>query len=80
MSNKSHSYLSHLKLSLMLIVDQSSLIDIFSSSLPYPIVLMQAINSEMALFIYTVPGFGLCLHFKEKKKSCLFYIHSWPNA
>lgn len=61
----------------MLIVDQSSLIDIFSSSLPYPVVLMQAINSEMALLIYTVPVSSLSLHFKEeKKKSCFFYIHS----
>lgn len=65
----------------MLIVDQSSLIDIFSSSLPYPIVLMQAINSETALFIYTVPVFGLSLHFKKKKKvfSFIFILDLMPK-
>ena len=78
----------------MLIVDQSSLIDIFSSSLPYPVVLMQVINSEMALLIYTVPVSSLSLHFKEKKKKlsllypfltqclecCLPHYRYWMNV
>lgn len=65
----------------MLIVDQSSLIDIFSSSLPYPVVLMQAINSEMAWLIYTVPVSGLSLHCKEKKKvvSFIFILDPMPR-
>lgn len=75
LDNKYHSYLSHLMLGLMLTADQSSVIDKFSSSLPCPVVLMHAVNTEIALLIYTFPFFfGLSLHFKKKNIVSFIFI------
>lgn len=63
----------------MLIAYQSILIDMFSSSLPWLVILMQAIKSEITLFIYAFPFFVfIFLHLKKKRT--LFYVHFWPNA
>lgn len=58
----------------MLIADQSSLIDVLSSSLPCPVVLMQAIKFEIPLLIYAFPCF-LCVFPCILRQRTLFYIH-----
>lgn len=73
LDNKYHSYLSHLMLGLMLTADQSSVIDKFSSSLPCPVVLMHAVNTEIALLIYTFPFFLVFPCILRKRTLSLLY-------
>lgn len=64
----------------MLIADQSSLIDMFSSSLPWPVVLMQAIKSGITLLIYAFPFFVfLFLHFKKKEHYLMLISDPMPG-
>lgn len=54
---RSQLYLSHLKLSLMFISDQSHLIGMFSALLPYPVVFMQEVNLKLPCLFMNLSDF-----------------------